>query len=1093
MGEKLIHRLGPHYILWMMVATRLVGSVGGAAVIYYINFTMRLPPLVYQHFHVAAPLVVAVAVIMTVVLGVWETPDLRRVLRRFRAGQPVEPLEAHRAGEQAVMFAGRHHLHEALLIPAVTILPLLIYLRLAAGATAYMLIHMTIAAVLGIILTLMCTFFVVERWMAPVVRHLLCRGVVIDFDRLPASRLRVRLNMCFSLMIFTTALMISSLANEGAADIIRDPRNQAQAVAQLQSHSVYIALAAIGLGLAFSNMLAASVATRVATLVAAMKRVQQGNLQLQLTPTGTDEIDLLTRQFNSMVRQLAHNDAVIRDLNANLERKVRQRTRQLSKSRAAVARSLAKLQRYDRMKTEFFSNVSHELRTPLTMIVAPVDRLISQYADRLPRDVTSMLETVRINGYRLLELITRLLDFSKLEAGRMRLRLAAVDLNGLVEELVTAARPLADQRGVALEARLDSALPPLLGDREKLDIVVTNLLSNAIKFTPRGGEVHIRTQLDGQSAAVVVSDTGIGIDPADHERIFDRFVQVDGSWSREFAGTGLGLALARELVQMHDGAIRVDSQLGHGATFRAELPVRAVVESPPASDPTGDGPPAAADQIAANRFRGFADLIVCESVSASAAADAGETSNANGAADNGAAYANEPPATGDAHLPATSAGDATSHSPDGASHVALADNAGRDLPTVLIADDTPEMRDLLVDILRGEYRVLVAADGLEALAAVERQQPELILSDVMMPRIDGYQLCRRLKQNAATAQIPFVMLTAKAGEAARVGGLECGADDYLAKPFSQRELLARVRGLVKLRRLHQDLERRNRELDAAYRELAALQAHLIQAEKMSSLGQLVAGLAHEINNSINAVYNGIKPLSRYTQRLQSLTVGPSGPDDDAAAGEIQSLFENVFTMTRVIEHGATRTARIVADLKTFSHPGNERHSEFDLHQALDICINLMDSHIRHRIKVVRDYGDVRRAYGPCGQLNQVFMNLLNNAQQAIEGTGEITVATRQNDTHVTVSIRDTGTGIPDDIKHRIFDPFFTTKKPGQGTGLGLSLSYGLITKLGGTIECHSELGRGTQFDVHIPNRNAILPASHVAEESWSPGELVATP
>jgi len=170
----------------------------------------------------------------------------------------------------------------------------------------------------------------------------------------------------------------------------------------------------------------------------------------------------------------------------------------------------------------------------------------------------------------------------------------------------------------------------------------------------------------------------------------------------------------------------------------------------------------------------------------------------------------------------------------------------------------------------------------------------------------------------------------------------------------------------------------------------------------------------------------------------------------------------------VIEAGATRTARIITDLKTFSHPGNEGSSVFDLHESLDMCVNLLSSALRDRVEVVRDYGQLGRVYGPAGQLNQVFMNLLNNAQQAIEGQGHITITTRQEGDWITVRVRDDGCGMTDEVRQKIFDPFFTTKEPGVGTGLGLSLSYGLIAGLGGTIECTSARGQGTEMTVRFP-------------------------
>ncbi len=176
--------------------------------------------------------------------------------------------------------------------------------------------------------------------------------------------------------------------------------------------------------------------------------------------------------------------------------------------------------------------------------------------------------------------------------------------------------------------------------------------------------------------------------------------------------------------------------------------------------------------------------------------------------------------------------------------------------------------------------------------------------------------------------------------------------------------------------------------------------------------------------------------------------------------EVRPAIHKILSLAAVIEAGAARTARIISDLKTFSHPGNEDYQVFDLHESLDMCVNLLSSALRDRVEVVRQYGQIGRVYGPAGQLNQVFMNILNNAQQAIDGEGTITISTCQHDDSISVTIRDDGCGIPATVRAKIFDPFFTTKEPGVGTGLGLSLSYGLITKLGGTIELQQQSGPG---------------------------------
>ena len=1003
--QWLLSRLASKYILVMMILTRFVGFLGGSLTIYYANLTL---PNLQQHTHweLMGAIVTALAIVVTVLMAMCETQRLRRVLGQFQRNELVELPDAIEAGREAVQFCGRHHVHEAIVVPLVTTVPVCTGLWLIDGVSFEVIFHIVIATFLGISTSLLSTFFVIEKWMEPVIRSLLNRGVPIAYDQLPASSLRVRMNISFSIIIACTALMIGALANQRVLDIVRNPENQVQTVAELQRHITYIFVIAVLIGFVLTRVLAASVAARIATLVQAMKCVEAGSLSERLQPTGNDEVDGLTRQFNAMVDHLAQSDYVVRDLNANLERKVQRRTRELSKSRRTLKRSLSQLREYDRLKTQFFSNISHELRTPLTMILAPVERILHTQAALLPAHAVTMLETVRLNGRRLLELINRLLDFSKLEAGLMQVSKVPLDLKKVVEQLVTAARPLAEQRSIHLVTECDAEAGNIQADREKLDIIITNLVSNAIKFTPAGGSIRIQTRAAGERVRVLVTDTGIGLAPENLLRVFERFVQVDGSNSREFSGTGLGLSLVKELVELHGGQIGVESQLGHGSCFWFELPAAA-----PGEVAVEDSGPSAMQ-----RSVRFADL------------------------------------------------ESTDLDPV-LNHVASAPAAdGRH--TVLVVDDTPDMRMLLGEILSDDYRVLFACDGIEGEQAAIREQPDLIISDVMMPHMDGYELCRRIKQNPATARIPLVLLTAKASLDMKIEGLDLGADDYLSKPFDEKELKARARSLIKLRKLNQDLDKQNRELEAAYRELAAVQGQLVQSEKMSSLGQLVAGLAHEINNSINAVYNGIKPLANNAHALEKTVLAQAGSQVQHA--EVDKLFRKIFSLSKVIESGASRAMRIVADLRTFSHPGNEDFSDFDLHEALDMCVNLLSNQIRDRVVVDREYGPESTVFGPSGQLNQVFMNILNNAQQAINGKGTITITTKREDEWMLVSFRDTGGGIPDEIKNKIFDPFFTTKEPGVGTGLGLSLSYGIVSKLGGAIQCCSNMGEGTEFTVRFP-------------------------
>lgn len=594
MTDWLLRKLGAHYVPVMMVISRVISSLGGALTIYYVDLVLDIPEQMQRHFNHAASVVVVLAVVVTLLMAQGETRRVRAVLRALRRSLPVEPARLAQATHDAVEFPARHHMLEAMIVPCITTAPACLFLRLVDGAPSILLVQIAIATFMGIALALLSTFFFVERWMEPVIRALLRAGAVISPERLPSSQLRVRLNVCFSLIIVITALLIGTLANNRAMKFNQDPFEHTRAVMSLRQHTTYISLAALVVGAVLATRLAQSVASRVDVLVQAMRRVEQGNLSERVLVTATDEIATLSWQFNSMVEQLNRHHQTIRELNATLERKVLDRTEQL--------------------------------------------------------------------------------------------------------------------------------------------------------------------------------------------------------------------------------------------------------------------------------------------------------------------------------------------------------------------------------------------------------------------------------------------------------------------------------------------DQRNRELEHAMQELRATQSQLVQSEKMSSLGQLVAGIAHELNNSINAVYNGIRPLQWKAEELQE-QVSASLPESVERSEQRQRIgeaFARISLLATVIEHGASRTVALVNDLKTFSHPGSEASELFDLHESLEMCLNLLVNELKHRIAVHRDYGDVPPVFGPQGQLNQVFMNVLNNAQQSMGERGEIHLMTRREGDEVVVRIRDTGGGIDREIEGRIFDPFFTTKPPGVGTGLGLSISYGIIQRLGGAIEVESTPGSGSAFTIRFP-------------------------
>lgn len=1021
MIEWIYRKSRNHFITVMMLFTRLIGSIGGGFVVFYVLLSMHMEADVQERFISNAIPMIIFAVSMTIPIAWAHTTALRRALCiPFHEKVPREL--ADRALLEAIRFPLRQNVLEAIFVPCVTALPMCLDLYQKFGVEWTFMLQIVITTYLAVGLVLFITFFGSEQWMGIVIADLMQRGGGIDFDELPRNSLKQRMMLCFGLIILLTSVLIGALINHQTFKFSIDAPIDSSTfellfqsfVEQIRTRTTFLTVGAIIVGCAYSHWLSQSITGRTRILVDLMHKVQSGDLSARATPTGNDELDVLARRFNDMISELDRRTSEVRDLNANLEHQVESRTEELR-------HSLQQLQVLDKIKTEFFSNVSHELRTPLLLILSPIRQLKSELDNILDPRSSSLLDVAEVNGQRLLKQINQLLEFSKVQAGRTQIIETAVDLNEIARRLAYAASPFAEQRGLTLQIALDPDLPATMSDEDKLDIVLTNLVSNAIKFTPSGGTVRIVSKLvfdenGNRRLRLAVEDTGHGIAEEDFPRLFQRFVQLDGSLSREHAGTGLGLALVRELIELLGGQVGIESEVDLGSVFYFEIPWKQLVAEPLKFETSS----------IVIRQESFAELRQCH-IEASATPRPAPPVHAQ---------------------------------------------------KVLIVEDNTEIRDLLVDLLSSEHHVSVAEDGLQALAMLERETPDLILSDVMMPFIDGQELCRRVKQRKETANVPFILLTARSKTTMKIEGLDCGAEDYVCKPFEEAELQARVRALLRVRRASVQLDQRNGELEKINKELKQTQQQLVQAEKLSSLGQLVAGLAHEINNSINAVYNGVPALKLRLQKLQKMLSTSTGSEPSKINPEVTAHFEKMAVLYEVIRDGAERTARIVSDMKTFAHPGRERNEDFDLHRALDLCLNLSAKQSMGKIEIIRNYGEVPVIHGPYGQLHQVFLNLLTNAAQAMPDGGRITIQTTRDDNCFVVQIRDTGTGIPERIRNKIFEPFFTTKPPGVGTGLGLSISYSIVTKLGGTIDCESEPDAGTEFIVRVP-----MTATLINEES----------
>jgi signal transduction histidine kinase len=425
---------------------------------------------------------------------------------------------------------------------------------------------------------------------------------------------------------------------------------------------------------------------------------------------------------------------------------------------------------------------------------------------------------------------------------------------------------------------------------------------------------------------------------------------------------------------------------------------------------------------------------------------------------------------------------------------------------ILVVDDTPANLEVLSEALTDAgFEVAIATDGERAIKQAQCSLPSLILLDVMMPGIDGFETCRRLKASTITQDIPIIFMTALSETTDKVNGFNLGAVDYITKPFQEAELIVRVKTQLKVRHFHQTLEQqvsqRTAELTDALKQLQHSQLKLVQSEKMATLGQLVAGVAHEINNPVSFIHGNLEHMEGYTQTLLNFLQlyqkhYPEPVDEiqeQAEENDLEFLQEDVTKTLASMKIGTQRIREIVRSLRNFSRMDEVGFQAVNIHEGIDSTVMILQHRLKAKpehpeIKVIREYGNLPLIECYAGQLNQAFMNILANAIDALEEInthrtykelqdkpGRIIITTSVVDSQsVQIEITDNGPGIPEIIQQRIFDPFFTTKPIGKGTGMGMSITYQIITeKHNGKLKFFSTPGEGTTFVIQIPIHQQI--------------------
>jgi two-component system sensor histidine kinase/response regulator len=564
MSDRLVAKLGSRYIIWMMMTTPLCGLVGGVLVVYYVQLTSDLTEAAQHHWRISATAVVLLAVTLAVVLAVWETRSLRMSLRLLNLGRPVSEELGRKAGWEAITFPARHHRREAILTPICCLPPVFLYLTLVAGVHIQVLRNITVATLMGVAVALSVSYFVIERLMQPVVRHLINYGIKVDYSKVPSSRLQRRLLYSFTMIILITTVMIATVATVRAEKLVKSPDEMNQVVRTLQIETVAISACAVVTGVVLSTLLATSISGPVQTMVRSMGRVEAGCLTERINATSTNEIGMLGRCFDRMVERLEENQR-IEYRKSELEKEIRERRRVEQELRQAKEAAEAASQ----AKSEFLANMSHELRTPLNGVIGMAELLRGCSLD--PRQ-QSYVNTIKTSAAALLSLINDILDVSKVESGKLELEMIEFDLPEIVEHTSDMMALKAAEKRLELSCFVDPRIPPhLRGDPGRLQQILVNLTSNAIKFTEKGEVVvHVVLETETERSVAIrfsVRDTGIGIPKDQLHRLFKPFSQGDASTTRKYGGTGLGLRISKQLAELMGGKIGVQSEDGKGSTF----------------------------------------------------------------------------------------------------------------------------------------------------------------------------------------------------------------------------------------------------------------------------------------------------------------------------------------------------------------------------------------------------------------------------------------------------------------------------------------------------------------------------------------------
>jgi signal transduction histidine kinase len=687
--------------------------------------------------------------------------------------------------------------------------------------------------------------------------------------------------------------------------------------------------------------------------------------------------------------------------------------RQLEEAHRELEALYEKSRDLDRLKTMFFANVNHDLRTPLTLILGPTRTLLTEH--QLTKEQAQALEIVQRNALTLLQQVNDLLSLAQLEMGGITLNTSVVDLACLLRGCAAHFEALAQERQLTLTVEGPSSLLACI-DAEKLQHICLNLLSNAFKFVPpTGGWIRCTLTQEEEQGIIIVEDNGPGVRSELRQAIFERFWQGSEDSTRALGGRGLGLAIVKEFVELHHGSITVGGSPEGGALFTVTLPLGAVASVSP--QPPVLPLPASEEQVSSFQR----------------------------------AFSREP------------------QDEQGLLQTRQSASLAETAPVVLVIEDHPDMAHFLVDILAPEYRVVVAEDGQDGLTKALSLQPDLLLCDLIMPRMSGKQFIEQVRAQPILHAIPIMVLSAHADDTLRVRLLREGIQEYLVKPFFPEELRARMANLIAMKQTrhvlqqevasqHQNLVHlarevtlRKRESQQAFFELQRVNEELVHASQMQR--NFVAVVSHEFRTALTSI-----------QGFSGLMA-----EEIPSPAEVKEYATDIFSE-------ANRLGRMITDLLDLERMKSGQMALTLEHIDLNALIHKVLDYLRltsegHTFRLQLD-DTLPACMGDSDKLAQVITNLLSNALKYSPGGGEILVGSRAEQGTALVWVQDHGVGIPSEFLEEVFVPYCRidagTTRYIKGTGLGLSISRQIIQMHGGHIGVESSLGQGSRFYFTLP-------------------------